>query len=380
MKKLIAIVLTVLTTVTAFAQEYSEEDPVVGLLGKVMEKIEAKNRYIPTINGSVQVGYLFKADPMNNYSNTFTFNTARLNIKGKPLDWFHYNLQVDFANTVRILDFNLDFHPLIHTKAQSQYLNVWLGESKTPITLESQIGPATFEAVSYSQVINALCGYSQALTPELTHMAGGRDIGVALYGYALKVGWGGEDHDFFDYKIGVYNGSGMNCLDQDIMKDVSGSLYLHPLKPITIGGSFYLGAYKKREMNSITGDSTLMQTRRDRWAASFKYDDHKHWLARAEYVGGKTYYIYSDGWYALLQYTINPSNFNQWAILAKYDAYRENIKRTPDYCNHQFLVGFNYRPMSWLYIQAHYTYRMDWRIHALKAQHHQFQLTACLIY
>ena len=361
------------------AQDYAEEEEAVGLLDKVMTRLEQKQRYIPTVSGAVQIGYLYQNSPsLGTSSNSFTFNTARLNIKGKPFDWFHYNLQVDFANKVRILDFNLNFHPLATTQARSQYINFWAGQSKTPLTLESQLGPATFEAVEYSQVITALCGYSNALSPEIKNMAGGRDIGLALYGYALRVPWGGKDHDFFEYKVGVYNGSGMNCLDQDKMKDVSAAFYIHPTAALTLGGSFYTGAYR---MKVYDGKDTLdLQTRRDRWAGSLRYDDKAHWLIRAEYVGGKTHGQYSDGWYAAFQYTINPATFNQWAILVKYDAYRYNMKRLPDYCNHQILAGINYRPMSWLYVQAHYSYRMDFKQHTITGQHHQFQLTACLIY
>ena len=382
MKKLFVLVLGLLAGIACYAEDYGEENKVDGLLSKVMDRIEAKSRYIPTINGAIQMGYKLNADPdLANSTNSFTFNTARLNVKGNPLDWFHYNIQIDFANKVRILDFNLNFHPLATTKAKSQYINIWLGQSKTPLTMESQLGPAVFEAISYTQVINALCGYSQALTPELKNMAGGRDIGVALYGYALKVDWGGAAHDFFDYRVGVYNGSGMNCLDQDKMKDVSGSLYLHPLPELTVGGSFYLGAYTMNVVYNVT-DTVQMQTRRDRWAASFRFDDKAHWLARAEYVGGKTHGRYSDGWYAMLQYTVNPAKEvkNQWAVVAKYDAYRNSCKVLPDYCNHQILAGVNYRPMRWLYVQALYSYRMDWAKHKLNGQHHQAQVTVCLIY
>lgn len=381
-KRIPTILFALLTAGCAVGQNYAEEEKVDGLLVKVMDKLEAKSRYIPTIDGAIQVGYLLNAVPaLNSYDNSFTFNTARLNIKGKPLDWFNYNMQVEFANKVQILDFNLDFHPLAHLNLESQYLNIWLGQSKTPLTMESQLGPASFEAVSYTQVVQALCGYSQDLTPELTHMAGGRDIGLAVYGYALRVPWGGETHDLFEYKLGVYNGSGMNCLDQDVMKDVSGCLYLHPINTVTVGGSFYVGAYKRVEKTPQATD-TLLMTRRDRFAASIRYDDHAHWLARAEYVYGRTHNHLSDGWYAVLQYTINPnkSTKNQWSVLAKYDAYRYWCNYLPDYCNHQFMCGVNYRPMRWLYVQAHYGYKMDCARHKVAGQSHYFQTTACLIF
>lgn len=382
MKRVGIVTVCLLLAGFAFAQDYGEQDSIDGLLSKVMEKIEAKSRYIPTINGAIQVGYLFQADPKANvYSNSFTFNTARLNIKGNPLDWFHYNLQVDFANKVRILDFNLNFHPLACTKAKSQYVNFWMGQSKTPLTLESQIGPATFEAVTYTQVILALCGYDQSLTPELTNMAGGRDIGLAMYGYALRVPWGGKEHDFFEYKFGVYNGSGMNCLDQDIMKDVSGAIYLHPTHALTLGGSFYIGAYRQ-QTTAPSGADTTLQRRRDRWAASVRYDDKAHWLFRSEYVGGRTHGQFSDGWYGVLQYTINPNKDqkNQWSLMAKYDAYRYWCDYLPDYCNHQIIGGINYRPMRWLYVQAHYGCKMNCKMHKIDSTSHYFQLTACLIY
>jgi hypothetical protein len=382
MKRVWTLFFAVLMAVCVVGQNYKEDDNLDGLLCKVMDKIEAKSRYIPTISGAIQIGYLLNAVPAeNNYTNSFTFNTARLNVKGNPLDWFNYNMQIDFANKVRVLDFNLDFHPLAHLNLQSQYLNIWAGQSKTPLTMESQLGPAVFEAVSYTQVIQALCGYSQQLTPELTNMAGGRDIGLAVYGYALRVPWGGEMHDLFEYKLGVYNGSGMNCLDQDVMKDVSGCLYLHPIKAITVGGSFYIGAYNRVEKTPQAKD-TLLMTRRDRYAVSFRYDDKEHWLARAEYVYGRTHDRRSDGWYGMLQYTINPnkSTKNQWSVMAKYDAYRDWCNYLPDYCNHQFICGVNYRPMRWLYVQAHYGYKMECERHKVKVHRHYFQTTACLIF
>lgn len=386
MKKRALIFCLILLPLCCYSQDQGCD--TLGLLDQVMERLEEKSRYIPTINGAIQGGYIGTYDPQgkdHHYTNSFTLNTARLNIKGKPFDWFAYNMQVNFANKVQILDFNLNFYPLAKTKAKSQYINFWAGQSKTPLSLESAYGPTNFEAVSYSKVVQELCGYNHTLTSAgendyLPGMGGGRDIGVALYGYALKVNWGGEAHDLFSYKLGVYNGSGMNCKDVDNMKDVGGYLYLHPIKPITMGGSFYVGAYKMAVVED--NQTEIKQTRRDRWAASFRYDDARHWMARAEYIGGKTHGQYSDGWYATLQYTINPNpqKKNQWSVVTKYDGYRSHSKTYSKYISHQVMVGCNYRPMSWLYIQAHYLAGVDSSPKGAKMVLHQGQVTMCLIY
>lgn len=386
MKKIVVIIASLLMVFRLSAQDQGCD--TLGLLNKVMDKLEEKSRYIPTINGSIQGGFIGQYTPQtggHHYSNSFTLNQARLNIKGKPADWFDYNMQLNFVNKPQILDINLNVHPLAKTKAKSQYINFWAGQSKIPLSLESAYGPTNFDAVSYAKVIYELCGYNHTLTSSgdkdyLPNMGGGRDIGVAMYGYAWRVNWGGEAHDFVSYKVGVYNGSGMNGKDVDNMKDVGGFLYLHPIKPITVGGSFYVGAYKM-EVATKSGTS-LLQTRRDRWAASFRYDDARHWMARAEYIGGKTHGQYSDGWYGALQYTINPNpkRVNQWAVIARYDGYRSHSKSYPGYISHQALVGCNYRPVSWLYLQAHYTVGIDQTPKATKMVLHQGQVTACLIY
>ena len=57
-----------------------------------------------------------------------------------------------------------------------------------------------------------------------------------------------------------------------------------------------------------------------------------------------------------------------------------NYKLLPDYCDHQIIGGVNYRPMRWLYVQAHYGYKMECNRHKIAATSHYFQLTACLIY
>lgn len=388
MKK-ISIILSLL--LLSIGHCYAQEDQgcdTLGLLNGVMKRLEEKSRYIPTINGSIQGGYIGQYTPTtkdHHYNNSFTLNQARLNIKGRPADWFDYNMQLNFVGKPQILDINLNVHPLAKTKAKSQYINFWAGQSKTPLSLESAYGPTNFEAVSYSKVVSELCGYNHTLTSAgendyLPNMGGGRDIGVAIYGYALRVNWGGEAHDFFSYKVGVYNGSGMNSKDQDNMKDVSGFFYMHPIKPITIGGSFYIGAYKM--LVATKSGTEQRQTRRDRWAASFRYDDGQHWMARAEYIGGKTHGQYSDGWYGSLQYTINPNpkKINQWAVLTRYDGYRSHSKTYSGYISHQVMVGCNYRPVSWLYLQANYCLGMDQTPKTTKMVLHQGQVTACLIY
>lgn len=356
-----------------------ENVDTLGLMNTVMEKVNAKSRYIPQVHGVIKFGYegqfINDADP----SNAFVFNTVWAGVKGSPFDWFDYNFQFDFGN-LQVVDLHLNFHPLAHLKLKSSYFNIFVGQAKTPISLDNNYGPGNNEAINYSQVTLALLGFNKVLTPELEQLRYGRDMGFAIYGQALKVNWGGKPHDLFDYKIGVYNGSGagFKALQSDQYMDYSAWLYLHPIKEITIGGSGYLGTY-----NRIEGvDLHKEKSERHRWAASFRYQD-AHWAARTEYIGGKTHGQYSDGWYGLLQYTINPGSgnkfWNQWSVLARYDAYRSDYKNMPEKLSNNIMIGFNYRPMKYIYIQGQYNYRFITAHDKLTTNYNMFQLLAGLI-
>lgn len=377
-KQILSLCLMLGIALCVSAQEKEIPDSV-RLLDNVMKKLEQKSRYIPQLHGIVKFGYEGQYFPnANNNKNSFVFNTVWLGLKGNPFDWFDYNFQFDFAN-LQVVDLHLNFHPLVGTKAKSSYLNIFLGQAKTPISLDNNYGPANNEAIAYTQVTTALLGYNNKMTPELNQLRYGRDMGLALYGQALKVDWGGSSHDFFDYKIGVYNGNGagVKALQVDKYMDVSGWLYLHPIKEITLGGSAYYGNY-----DAQVTDTTTEKAERIRWAGSFRYQD-KHWAARTEYIGGQTHGVYSDGWYALLQYTINPGSgnkfWNQWSVVARYDGYRPDYKNAKDNISHNFLVGFNYRPMKYLYIQGQYNYRYTQAGSTNTTNYNMFQLLVGLV-
>jgi len=368
MKKLLIIGLAALVAATASAQEEAADS--LGLLDNVMQQLEKKSKLIPQISGAVKGGYSYtnyENDAVED-ENTFYFKSIRLMVKGAPCPWVGYKVQVEWWRTPALLDAAIDIHPLATTKAKSQYLNFWLGQGKLPLSIETTYGPQTAIAVDYTPVLLALAGYNSKLTPELTSVSGGRDVGAAIYGYAGRVNWGGKAHDLVEYKLGVYNGSGRHVVDRDKYKDLCGNLYLHPVKELTVGGSLYWGAYK---------DASGVKQERRRWAASLRYEN-PHWHARAEYIGGSTHGVKTDGWYGLLQYTINPATadmkvWNQWAVMAMYDGYRADV--AAGNIVHRAQLGVNYRPLKWLYLQAYYIYHIE-----ESANKHNAAVTMCAIF
>ena len=99
-------------------------------------------------------------------------------------------------------------------------------------TIENPMSPCFVELINcYSQAVNYLAGINGS--DPLYGSASGRDMGLLIYG------------DLFDslmtYNLAIMNGQGINLKDKNNQKDIVGSLMVHPLKWLSVGGSFIKG-------------------------------------------------------------------------------------------------------------------------------------------
>jgi hypothetical protein len=123
------------------------------------------------------------------------------------------------AGSVSVLQPGNDLGVLqdLYVTFQSEYADVSIGQFKTLVSLEGGMTSA-----------------SKLLFPERALVARNygdkRDIGVKV---EKKIG------DYFYYQVGLYNGSGLNHLDDDNEKDVGLRLEVYPVAGLTVAGAGY---------------------------------------------------------------------------------------------------------------------------------------------
>ena len=258
---------------------------------------------MPKISGFVKGLYqAILSDKGNLLDNTLRMRRVRVSIDGKLSKTVSYKIQGDFVRSPMLVDAYLKYKPCKEFAIQ-------VGQFKTPFTLESPINPVNLEIFDYGESVQQLSGYSDICGTK----AIGRDIGVMATGSLFPVEKNGEiAYNIVDYAVGVFNGNGVNVIDNNNRKDLVGRLEVHPgLKALTLSGSYYYGGYHFALNDTIKGTVA-----RDRWTAGLQYNDGK-FVIRGEYINGTTGYYnltvddnnnpieqyrFSKGYYAVAGY------------------------------------------------------------------------------
>lgn len=258
---------------------------------------EKRNEWIPKVSGFAQIRYDANFDKdFNLNDNTFYIHRVCLNFDGKLTDKLSYRIGGDFIRQPALTDAYLKY-------ALCDAFVIQAGQMKIPLTIENQFNPAfDCEVFDYASVIKKLTGYENGITGI---GALGRDIGVMVSGTIFKVeNSKGENFGLVDYKIGLFNGNGINNKDNNNSKDIIGRIDFHPwIKELTVTGSYQNGEYFR--------DST-MRGANNRWSAGIQYKNDRI-VFRSEYIGGETgKYIDDDikpfnskGFYAVAGYWFN---------------------------------------------------------------------------
>lgn len=170
----------------------------------------------------------------------------------------------------------------------------------------------------------------------------GRDMGILIYGDLFK--------KKLSYNFAVMNGQGINLKDKNNQKDIVGSLMVHPLDWLSVGGSFIKGKGCAVAASSINPDIAAGDSyTRNRWSAGATIQT-KPVSLRTEYLAGKDGHIKSDGYYATASIHVLP----KFDIVASYDYF--NKDKAQDYKQNNYVAGVQW----WFYpkcrLQAQYTY------------------------
>jgi phosphate-selective porin OprO and OprP len=257
---------------------------------------------------------------------------ARLNLQGDVTPYWSYQFQVDFAGGAKLLDAVADFKPY-------DFLNVTIGQTKIPLSFENQISDNKLEANDRSQIIEALVARGK----DVNGNHNGRDLGVMVYGSFLKI----NEKNRIDYRVGVFNGEGINTVDSNDAKSSSGRLIAHLIKGLDVGGSFYSGWDR---FSTAKGVATSNQER-SRYGVEFNYE-LKRFYFRGEYMQGKDGTISREGWYLQSGYFVIA---NKVQLLAKYDVYDPNKSKTADMST-RYIVGATWQFNNYAKLALNYNF------------------------
>ena len=333
---------------------------------KAQEKKKLIGDYL-SISGWMNIQYDYERQLQNDdltltELNTFNVRRARLDVKGNINPYLEFRLQGDFAVSPKMVD------GFVKVKL-AKYFNIQAGQFKIPFTFENPQSPLTLEGIEYAQVISKLSGYS-----DVCHVAtysGGRDVGLMLYGDLFNFEREGKEIPILTYKLGVFNGNGMNKKDANLGKDIAVSIEICPgVKGLKLAASYYNGDYLLDNEFKINDTLTINHkdnfANRDRLTFGGKYENDRLTI-RSEYIYGKTdmaneegiYLLESDGFYVSAGYWFDikckkSGNVQRIRPVARYDFFREDMTEINTNSTY-YMVGIDWWPYKNLRLLVNYT-------------------------
>lgn len=267
----------------------------------------------------------------------FDLRRSRLDFKGNFSSFLTYRLQTDLANSPRILDAYAEIK-------LKEYLVFTIGQFRIPFSLENLSSLNKFEVIDYSQAVDAFTARGK----DVIGNQNGRDIGIQAGGVILKKG----DLSMVEYRLGIFNGSGMNIGDTaNEAKDIAARLLFNPVKQLSFGISYYDGWGKAiKPTSEFVGRSQ----ERNRFGIEAVYSGSRLSF-KGEYIQGKDGNTDRAGWYAMAGYYLVPAKLQ---VVAKYDSYDPDTD-SDDNVNTNYSGGINYNINSWSRVQAFYTVREE---------------------
>lgn len=290
------------------------------------------------ISGYTQVRFQSFAE--DNKTDSFDIRRARLDIRGDITERFDYRFQGEFGGNKGpfLLDATAGYK-------FSPWLKATAGQFKIPFSLENLTSSPKLETINRSQVVEALVARGK----DVIGNQNGRDIGVQASGSFFQK----DDRYLFDYTAGIFDGAGINTLDNNDQKDFVGRLVFHPIKGLDVGGSFYNG-FDKWNLNPSDPKSVPTNQDRDRVGAEIAYVNELLSL-KGEYIAGVDGNTDKDGWYVQGGYFIFPKKLE--AVL-KYDTFDPDKKKN-DNESDVYTLGANWYFNKWAFLQANYEIKRE---------------------
>ena len=269
----------------------------------------------------------------------FDFRRAYVELKSEINSNLSLKVQADVAGSPKLMDINL-------TWKIDDALSFTFGQQSVPLSLNNISSNTALELADRSQVVESLSSRKGDVLGDNN----GRDIGITAQGSFLDV----NGTNLIEYKIGVFNGSGINRTDFNDSKDVAGRIVLHPIKDLDLGGSMYYG---------WTSDSTTVNNGaaaanqyglRERVGGEISYT-WRNLNVKAEYLAGTDGNVKKSGYYAQLgMFAIE----EKLQLVGRYDFYDKNSETSGNSVSN-ISVGGNYYFNKNLLLQAAYTIKTE---------------------
>jgi len=289
-----------------------------------------------TLAGYTQVRY--QALEETGKPDGFDIRRARLDVKGIISPYWAYRVQFDLAGSPKLIDAYVELKV-------NDYLNFTVGQAKVPFSLENLTSSNKLELIDRSQVVEALVARGK----DVGGNQNGRDIGVQLGGTILKL----KDRPIVDYRLGIYNGAGINVADNNEKKDYAARLIVHPVLGLDISGALYNGS---RFVPATTGTTPTPSRNVDRNRYGFDLNyDLKNLAIRGEYIHGTDEAIDREGYYVQTGYYFFQKKIQ---AIAKYDFYDANTAN-PDDASTWVVLGANFNFNANTRLQANYSIKQE---------------------
>ena len=293
-----------------------------------------------TPSGYFQTG--FSSD--HNFNNSFYIKRARVALSGKLYQdpnygTFEYKVQAELAGSPKLVDYFFKY-------TICDEFGIQLGQFKTPLSIEnSEYAPLKLEMIDYSLLVQRFCRMGADVTGVNST---GREMGLQFYGKLFKLN---DGHSLVRYEAAVFNGGGINKMDEDRRKDFMARLMIYPIKDLSLAGYYVrsLGPVDKTPPFYRDYDYFIY----DRYGGGFAYDGKHAWF-RAEYMAGHTEGYRGEGAYG----TIGAKIRGKGGFGARYDYFTFNSREAGHVQQYITVGGFLY-PFPRLRIQLNYMYKMD---------------------
>ena len=350
------LLFVLMASVVPFSSVSAQSDTLTGKQKK--ERVWKLSDYLQ-IHGFVDTQYGHdwqrEDDGTLTQSDVIMLRRARFDFSGKFHPMLDFRLQADLAFTPRLLD------AWLRVKF-CKYAHLWIGQIKTPYTMDNFLSPLDLEFVELSHSVAALAGFVDV--SGIPEYANGLEIGAMLSGTLADYKRGDERIPILNYYAGIFGGAGINIRKDNLSKDFSASLDFYPfVKNFRLSGSVYYGNYPLyKERNAP----------RNRWSGGAEYLG-KHWTARAEYLQGTTgiaeddpttvdsvYLVKTRGLYAFVGYWFyagwgSKSNVQQRIRpLFRYDYYVHD-RQIPETTAHYFSFDLEWWPEEHVRVHLDYT-------------------------
>lgn len=291
-----------------------------------------------TIAGYSQVRYQALVEPGK--IDGFDIRRARLDVKGTISPYWAYRVQFDLAGSPKLIDAYAELK-------LNDYFNFTIGQAKIPFSLENLTSSNKLELIDRSQAVEALVARGK----DVGGNQNGRDIGVQLGGTLWKL----KDRPVLDYRLGVYNGSGINVADANEKKDFASRLIVHPVAGLDLSAALYNGSRYVPEVKTGTVVTTpAKNVDRNRYGFDLSYD-YKNLGIRGEYLHGTDELTDREGYYIQGGYYFLEKKLQ---LLAKYDFYDANKSKADD-ASTWIVLGANYNFNANARLQFNYTIKQE---------------------